>query len=217
MLEMGTDRQAGSGMGSRRTIVRRVGTRAAGIRVAVLPATVLGLELLLETRALDLRAASALLREDPGALLHMFRLLAEECPEVESRPERLEECLASLSIERLLRRLTKASVEGGKPRRLEGFARHAAEIGRGAESVAESLGLVREQAWTVGMLHELGCLPGLSRRPEETDRAGRCAELARRYRLPTGVCEALDEVHREVPGSVWRAVVAAAHELETAT
>ncbi len=176
-------------------------------RALVLPATVLGMEGLLRMRALDLRAAAELLRGDPGALLQMYRLLAEEGGEA---PVRLEECLASVSVERLRRRLAKAC--SGQVVELEAFARHAAAIGRGAEAVAETLGLRREEAWTVGMLHELGSWPGV----RVGDKTLRCKELARRYKLPAGMCEALEEVHREVEGSVWRAVVAAAHELQVA-
>ena len=193
------------------------GKSARVTRVPVLPRTVLGLELLLAAGPLDLRAAGALLREDPGALLQLFRLLAEEYPEVETRPKRLEEWVAGLPMRRLLRRLAKASVAAGEPGRMEAFARHAAEIGRGAESVAETLGIGREQAWAVGMLHELGRLPRLAPRVLPGETTHWCAELARQYRLPSALCAALEEVHRESAGSVWWAVVAAAHDLERAT
>ncbi len=185
--------------------------------VPVLPGTLLGLELLLQRPALDLRAARDLLHEDPGALLHLFAMISEEFPDAADRPTRLEDCIASLSADRLLRTLARAGGARREQARFAHFAHHAAAIARFALPVADSLGLPREQAMLVGALHELGSLPSVlgwsPLLPPEREAVLRCEDLGRRYGLPRDLRRALDALHRALPGSVWVAVIAAAHDL----
>ena len=185
--------------------------------VPVLPGTLLGLELLLQRQALDLRAACDLLCEDPGALLHLFAMISEEYADPEDRPARLEDCIASLSAERLLRTLAQAGSARREQTGFAQFARHGAAVGRYARAVADCLGLSREQALLVGTLHELGSLPAIlgwsSPHAPEREAALRSEDLGRRYGLPHDLRSALDAVHRDLPGSVWVAIIGAAHEL----
>ena len=185
--------------------------------VPVLPSTLLGLELLLQRNALDLHATRELLCEDPGALLHLFAMVSAEYPDPTSQPARLEDCIASLSAERLLRTCAQAGSARREQAAFASFARHGATIGRYAQVVAESLGLGREQALLIGTLHELGSLPfvlGWSTPfAPEREAIRRCDDLARRYHLPHDLRTALDAVHRDLSGSVWVAVLAAAHDL----
>lgn len=180
--------------------------------VPVSPSTLLGLELLAQRPAFDLRAAARLVRDDPGAVLALFGALAEECAERDTRVVRLEECLARVPRERLLRALAVA--RGGRRSQFAVFASHAAAVGRCAETVAAALGIEAETARLVGLLHELGRAPevlGWSGWPAEA--ALCCDQLARASCLPAALRQALDEVHRGQPGSVWVAVIAAAHDL----
>lgn len=182
--------------------------------VPVLPSTLLGLELLAQRPAFDLRAAARLVRDDPGAVLAVFGARAEECTEGVARAVRLEECLASLSREHLLRALSGARCCRRSQVRFAVFVRHAVAVGRSAETVAAALGLPAEVARLVGLLHELGHAPellGWSGWPPDAARC--CDRLARAHGLPATLRQALDEVHGEQPGSVWGAVVRAAHEL----
>lgn len=185
--------------------------------VPVLPGTLLGLELLLQRQAFDLGAARDLLCEDPGALLHLFAMVSEEHPDLMDRPTRLEDCIASLSAERLLRTLAQAGAARREQAGFIHFARHGAAVGRYAQAVAESLGLAREQALLVGTLHELGSLPAILGwspfLPAERETVLRCEDLGRRHGLPRDLRIALDAVHRDLHPSVWTAVIAAAHDL----
>ncbi len=195
-------------------------SQAAFPEVPVLPSTLLGLELLLQRPAFDLAQAARLLGTDPGAVLHLFGMVAAEFPDETGRPVRLNECMANLSPRRLLGRLAGAPLAQRSRRehtQFAGFAAHAAEIGQSAQAVADSLGLPREQAFLVGLLHELGCLPpvlGWRGEPWRPVSAVLCCEqLARSYGLPDALRSALDDVHRERADSVWTAVIAAAHDL----
>lgn len=187
------------------------------LSVPVLPGTLLGLELLLQRSALDLRATSDLLCEDPGALLHVFAMVREELADGAEPPARLEDCIATLSAERLLRTLVQAGAVRREHAGFAHFARHGALVGRYAQAVAESLGLSRERALLVGTLHELGSLPAVLGWPAlhapEHDAVLRCGDLCRRFGLPRELCAALDAVHRGCRDSVWVAIIGAAHEL----
>ena len=181
--------------------------------VPVLPTTLLGLELLLQRPALDLRAATRLVRDDPGAVLQLFRALAEEAPDETDLPMRLELCLARLPRERLLRLLEGARVSRGSAR-FARFTEHAARVARCAENVAGALGVAAEPTRLVALLHELGDAPavlGWSAWP--ADRTVCCERLARAHGLPAAVRRALEEIHRSSQRSIWTAVIAAAHEL----
>lgn len=185
--------------------------------VPVMPATLLSLEMLLHYPSLDLRKVSRLLREDPGALLHLFAVVAEESALLADSPARIEDYIASLPLDRLLRRLVAA----GSPHRdhasLSAFAMHAVTIGFHAQQVALSLDLSGEQATLVGTLHELGFLPSVLRWqpvPSTPGQAATCCEqLCLQYSLPAWLSAALVAVHRHSSDSMWTAVSAAAHEL----
>jgi len=195
----------------------RQSVAAAFPSVPVLPGTLLGLELLVQRPAFDLRAASYLIGEDPGALLHLFALAGEEYGSAGEGPVRLEECITSLSSQHLLRALATAGGARREQAQFADFARHGSAVGRCAQLVADSLDLSREEALLVGMLHELGTLPSLlgwtSPLPFETESVLWCRELGRRYKLPAELRSALDAVHGKLAGSVWVAVIDAAHDL----
>ncbi len=186
-------------------------------RVPVMPATLLSLEMLLHYPSLDLRKVSRLLREDPGALLHLFAVVAEEGAALSDPPARIENYIASLPLERLLKRLVTA----GSPHRdhtsLSTFALHAVTIGFHAQQVAASLDLPGEQAMLVGTLHELGFLPwalGWQAMPGTAGQAATCCEqLCLQYSLPVWLSAALIALHRHASDSMWTAISAAAHEL----
>lgn len=185
--------------------------------IPVLPGTLLGLDLLVQQPAFDLRAASHLLREDPGALLHLFRLVGEEYGNAANAPVRLDECIASLASQHLLETLAAAAGTRQQQVHFARFALHAAAVGRQAQVVADSLDLPREDALLIGSLHDLGSLPRLlgwsATHPPENERVVHCAELCRHYSVPPHLYAALDTIHRQQSQSVWVAVVEAAHDL----
>lgn len=181
--------------------------------IPVLPTTLLGLELLSKRSAFDLHAATRIVRGDLGAVLQLFRLLAQDSSDQTDPPMRLETSLASLPRKHLLQALAKARPSRRRSR-FAAFAEHAAAVAKYAEMVAGTLGLAAEPARLVGLLHELGHVPAaLGWNAWPADAAVCCDRLARAHGLPATLRNALNEVHREAPDSVWTAVVAAAHEL----
>lgn len=185
--------------------------------IPVLAGTLLCLELLLLQQAPDLRSLTELLRSDPGAILRLYSLLAEEFPDPQDRPERLEECIASVPGERLLRSLATPMPVREEQLRMIAFARHASTIGWYARQAAASLALCPERAYLIGLLHSIGTLPAelgrTSPHSGSVSPAATAATLAHRHQLPDVVSIALDAVHREAAGSVWTAVIHAAHDL----
>lgn len=185
--------------------------RATMPLVPVLPSTLLGLELLSLRPAFDLRAAARVVRDDPGAVLAVFAASARESTNT-APSMRLENCLATLSRDRLLHAL--AGVRGVQHPRFSIFLHHAAAVSRNAVAAAAALGLPEEPAQLLGLLHELGGLPrllGWSSWP--ADAVTCCDRLALSHGLPSSLRQALGEVHRQQSGSVWVAVIRAAHEL----
>lgn len=192
-------------------------------RAPVLPSTLLCLQMLLTQPCLDLRAATNLLRRDPGAVLRLYALVAEECPDCADRPERLEDCIASVGISELARALqtgSEGAAEDAAHRhhaQLMHFAQHALAIAEYAEMVAASLALCEDRAYLVGLLHALGGLPARLELGTQQDGGLDAVAVARHWTqshsVPSGLCHAIDEVHRELPDSVWVAMVRAAHDL----
>ena len=177
----------------------------------VLASTHLCVDLLLQTNAFALRTLTELLSRDPGAVLRLFALVAHECPKPEDRPERLEDCIAIVQSEDLLKTLCDPLSSRQEQALCAPIAQHGFTIACFARMVASSLGLEEERAFLIGLLHAIGTLPvsGDSR----IDPAGHALALARRHQLPSFLCQALPAVHRKDPGSVWTAMVDAAHDL----
>lgn len=186
-------------------------------QVPVLPGTLLGLELMLFRPALDLRSVSRLLCADPGALLHLFAALAEETERLPDTPCRIEDCIASLPLDRLLERLVRAGAAHHDHAPVVAFARHSVAISRHAQLVATSLDLSAEHAAQVGLLHDLGTLPWIlgwsSVPPTPAQAALSCEQLSLEYSLPLWLRHALISLHHGSPDSLWTVVVDAAHEL----
>ena len=186
--------------------------------IPVLPGTLLGLELMLFRPALNLSSVSRLLCADPGALLHLFATLAEETGRLpDDTPCRIEDCIASLPLDRLLERLIYAGAAHHDHAPVAAFARHAVAISRHAQLVAISLDLPAEQATQVGLLHELGTLPWTlgwtSVPPTPAQAALSCEQLSLEYSLPAWLRHTLANLHHRAQHTVWTAVIDAAHEL----
>ena len=198
--------------------------KPASARPPVLPRTVDTLRTLSGQHVLDLRAVSETLLHDPGAVLRLYAHIADEFPEPEDRPVRLEECVASLQMSELLEALaSRASVHPFTPTQqadLASAAAHAFTIARFSRAVAASLGLPEELAFYVGLLHATEDLPACNddlAHPTAGLSHGQLAHtLASRHCLPKELHHALLEVHHAEPTSLWKAMVDAAHDLEAA-
>ncbi len=186
----------------------------------VLASTHLCLDLLVQGSTLDLRMVSELLGRDPGAVLRLFALIAEEFPDPHSRPERIEDCIASVQSSDLLHALCTPPSVREEQMRLIGFAHHGFTVAGYARAVATSLGLCEDRAYLVGLLHALDTLPSALGRFDligDTDTADTSARIASaisaRHHLPPLLSQALLSIHRRDTASVWMAILDAAHDL----
>lgn len=97
------------------------------------------------------------------------------------------------------------------------FAEHSFAIATLCREVASTLGLGPEEAFLIGLLHEIGDLPlRLGRQCIEGTRhtaAERARLLCEHFCVPLVLQQALYDVHDQQPGSIWNSVVQAAHEL----
>ncbi len=183
----------------------------------VLASTQLYLQLALQGNVFDLAAAVDVVGRDPCAVLRLFALIAEEFPEAANRPQRLEDCLAGVGRVELRHALSEPASDREEQRRAIPFAGASFTLAHYARTAAVSLGLGGDQAFLVGLLHAIGSLPAVLGRTNPvfcTEASVQIAtDLAAAYHLPPNLCRALAAVHRQEPGSIWVAVLAAAHDL----
>jgi HD-like signal output (HDOD) protein len=199
--------------------------------VPALFATRLQLELLLQEPAVDLGAVTAVILADPGATIELFRLAGREWMPGEERAERVEDALAVLPLSSCYQVI---SGTGGQGAGLAGWSaawEHARRIATGMRRAAELEDIPHpEQAYLVGLLHELGSLPALLDRvvlapPSSTAAAGhgprrRLAKpetlgslLAEEWNFPPFLVRALRDIEEGSPRSPWARLLADAHRL----
>ncbi len=187
----------------------------------VLSSTQFCFEVMAGGRALDVGKAAALLGKDPGAVLRLYAAVAHEYPNTEDRPERLEECLVSLSSDDLLDLIRHPPSLRSERAALISFAQHGAEIAHYALAAASALRFGEDQAYLVGLFHSLEELPrALGRVPPAEGKEpcpSICSAIARQHQLPAKLRGALEALHETQHGtqqsSIWIAIIRAAHDL----
>lgn len=139
------------------------GAAASFPAVPTLLATRLQLELLVAERSIDLNAAAGVILNDLGATLEIFRRAGEEG----ASAHRLEDCLASLGTETWMEAvcgnaLERIAAENGRMAELTAFWEHARLLAYACWFVASHVeGAAPEEAYLVGLLHEVEALPAL--------------------------------------------------------
>ncbi len=182
----------------------------------ILPATRLQLELLLRETVVDLRSVTSVILGDPGATLQVLRLIADEFPNEDERPRRIEDCIVCLNLAHCYQVLCAAEgpcsgahiVEWQHCRRLAECAR---ELARNLE------GFSPDEAYLVGLLYRLGGFPKLlgwrteGSLPGESTSLG--VTLARHWNLPECVSRAIREQHELDEPSKWNTIMSLADHL----
>jgi hypothetical protein len=85
----------------------RIGECGCELETHARPATLLGLELLLQEPVVDLGSVVSLLVADVAATVRVAQLAAREVSPDSKAPVRLAECIANLDLNRLLRELSE--------------------------------------------------------------------------------------------------------------
>ena len=184
--------------------------------IPVMSATVLGLEILLHEPCIDLRMASELVLSDVGATIQVLRLVGREYELATEHPSRMEDCLASLDsitwFEAVSARTFACDREHAA---ITSLWNHCRLVAQYAQLVAESLDRISpEEAYLVGLLHEIGAIPKVLGWPNRGLAArGSGALLAMEGSLPLFVLSAIRSVNDSCSSSVWKFILNAAHEL----
>ena len=183
--------------------------------VPVMPATVLGLELLLQDRSLHLQMASDLILKDVGATLQMMRLVARDFPIPDERPSRMVDCLAALDTSTWFAALAANSKPCSKtPTEISSMWNHCRNVAQYARLIAESLGeMMGEEAYLAGLLHEVENMAFVlgKKGPAASGDGVKLNQV-----LSPSVVTALQSAKQRDSGSIWRYVLASAHALATA-
>jgi len=174
--------------------------------VPTMIATRLQLELLLQDSPIDLGAVSEVILADPGATLQILRLIGEEYPNPEDRPTRMEDCLASLNMQHCYHVVCASTLPQNSGllaewQRIRRVAHCARELARCID------GFSPEEAYIVGLLHQVGKFPHLlgwdpsGESSHEQDALG--LMLADCWQLPEYLLTAIREQRESITSSRW--------------
>jgi HD-like signal output (HDOD) protein len=183
----------------------------------VLPETLLLLELEAQEPRRDLRRISQLVLGDLGATVQVLRLAAREYDNIESRPQRIEDCVADLGVDACLEAVSLRVVAADRRRRpITDLWAHSREIAEYARLIAdETSDVIPDQAYLVGLLHSIGLLPAILGggwgEMGAVDEAFTGYRMARQWSLPFHVLEFFAETHSGGEFSRWTEIVRSAH------
>jgi len=184
--------------------------------VPVMSATVLGLEILLQEPCIDLGMVSELVLSDVGATIQILRLIGREYEFAAEHPSRMGDCIASLDagtwFDAISARTFACDREHAATTSLWNHCRLVAQY---AQLVAESLeGISPEEAYLVGLLHEIGAIPKVLRWPNDVlDDRESASLLAMEGSLPLFVLSAIQSMNDSCSSCTWKIVLTSAHEL----
>jgi len=184
--------------------------------VPVMPATVLGLEMLLYEPCIDLRKASELVLSDVGATIQTLRLIGRDYDFATELPYRMGDCIAGLDLGTWFDAMSARTLAfEGQHSAATAFWKHGRLIAQYAQLVAESLDRISpENAYLVGLLHDVGAIPKALGWPNGGSGASDPGALsALEGSLPLFVLAAMRSVNDSCASSTWRFILSAAHEL----
>jgi HD-like signal output (HDOD) protein len=194
--------------------------------VPALIATHLQLELLLQQPVVELRAVAEVLRRDPGATIEVLRLAGREWMPGEERAARLEDAIAGLSLASCQGAIERAVLGHDARSRTVALAwEHARQIALRMQEASAIEGLFHpDEAYLLGLLHELGGVPALlgwkhvpelglgrSGRPAARTGMALARALAEQWRLPWFLISAFAELEEGRRSSPWMRLLSLAH------
>lgn len=132
--------------------------------VPTMPATVLGLEIVLHAPVIDLQMASELVLADVGATLKILNLSGRAVNSMADRPHRMSDCLANLEASVWFDSLAARTFSECElaPMGATALWGQCREIAQYSELVAKSIGCVAPQdAYLVGLLYRAADIPAV--------------------------------------------------------
>jgi HDOD domain len=184
--------------------------------IPVMSATVLGLEMLLHEPCIDLRMASELVLSDVGATIQVLRLIGREYEFATEHPCRMGDCLAGLDAGTWFDAISARTFASHREHAAtSALWNHCRLVAQYAQLVAESLeGILPEEAYLVGLLHEIGVIPKVLRWPNDgLDGRESASLLAMEDSLPLFVLSAIQSMNDPCSSSIWKMVLTSAHDL----
>jgi hypothetical protein len=183
--------------------------------VPVMSATVLGLEILLNEPCIDLRMVSDLILSDLGATIHVLRLVGREYEAAAEHPSRMADCLAGLDANAWFEAIsTRTFACDAEHAAITAFWTHCRLVAQYAQLVAESIEKVSpEEAYLVGLLHEVDELPRILGRKDATLETVESPLRAMEGSLPLFVLTAIHRMEDGCFPSPWRFILSEAHKL----
>jgi hypothetical protein len=184
--------------------------------IPTMAATSLQLELLLQESSIDLKAVSELILSDAGATLQVLRLIGVEFAQEETRPTRIEDCIASLNTEYWYEEICTWGVSQSGPLIAEWQqCRRIAECAR--ELACRCEGFSPDEAYIVGLLHKIGTFPyllgwnGAGGSLREQRILG--ITLAKHWNLPSYLVSAVQEHQDAIAPARWTELLQMATKL----
>ncbi len=159
---------------------------------------------------------SELVLSDVGATIQILRLVGREYEFSTEHPCRMGDCMASLDAGTWFDAISARTFVCDREHAATGALwNHCRLVAQYAQLVAESLeGVSPEEAYLVGLLHEIGAIPNVLGWPNEGRRPGESAPLlAMEGSLPLFVLSALQSTNDPCCCSIWKFILTAAHEL----
>lgn len=115
--------------------------------------------LVMRSSVMDLRHIAETILADAGATLQLLRVIGEEYGSDSCRPSRIEHCIAVLDRDRWFHSVC-ASVISSHHKDISAVWEQFRKAGQSARLIAERTNdFVPEEAYLVGMLHQIGKLP----------------------------------------------------------
>jgi HDOD domain-containing protein len=184
--------------------------------IPAMSATVLGLEILLHEPSIDLRMVSELVLSDVGATIQILRLIGREYEFTTEHPCRMGDCLASLDAGTWFDAISaRTFVCDREHAAISSLWNHCRLVAQYAQLVAESLeDISPEEAYLVGLLHEIGSIPKVLNWPnDDLDDRESASLLAMEGSLPLFVLSAIQSMNDPRSSSTWKVILTSAHEL----
>jgi hypothetical protein len=163
-----------------------------------------------------LQKASELVLSDIGATIQTLRLIGRDYDFATELPYRMGDCIASLDLGTWFCAMSARTFAfEGQRSAATAFWKHGRLIAQYAQLVAESLDrFSAEDAYLVGLLHEVGAIPKVLGWPSGVSGASDPVALSALWgSLPLFVLDAIRSVNDRCVSSTWAFILNAAHEL----
>jgi Predicted signal transduction protein len=197
----------------------RLDSRDAWVNVPVLPETLLSFELQIGGQYIDLTQVTRIVLSDFGAALQVLRLADRENSMGIGASRRIEDCISDLGVRKCVEAMSgRMTAWSSRKAAIRGAWVHAREIAEICAALSEEIiGKPPQDAYMVGLFHELGNLPEMldwestDRHPTDEDVIG--LTLARSWSLPYGVQQYFANRRKLDETCPWSMLIAAAHQL----